>query len=187
MIDNILIYKVKILKSPYPNGEILKTLNYLLENSSCKTVVDILLNSIQPLKVISYKNKPYAVEHLDEIAWLQMKAPDLKIKVYVIEKTSKKTSVEEALFIHYYLKHLSSVNNYDLYAFERLREQAGSVNFLNQKQYCELLNCERTLLYRHLKRFIEPTTVKTPQNEIKQVNFNWSDRTSHIPDSSFKE
>lgn len=181
MLKSIVVSKVNVLRSPYRRGEVIRHLNYLLEHSSQKSVTDIILKIIQPVRVIIYNNKAYAVENLDELDWIKSIDKTIAINAYMIEKTSNIEDVHLAIFYHYYFKHLSSLNNLDLYAIESNYIQEKEDYFLTQKQYSELLDCDRTVLYRHAKKIKELSKDERASHEIKSSEFNWSELTSRIP------
>ncbi|MFO6424176.1 hypothetical protein [Motilimonas sp. KMU-193] len=178
----IAISKLELLASPYPDGEVAKHLQYLLEHSH-RPVVDSLLNALQPIKLIQCKNKLYPVQSLDELHWLRSLNPNLNVEIYVVNKVRSIEEIEHAIFEHYYFKHSSSINNLDLPALESIwNQQSSRPCYLNQKHYAQLYGCDRSTLNRHQKRLVDATSTHLePPSEIAN-DFDWADVTGHIPE-----
>lgn len=155
MLKTVSVQTLEIQAAIYPNDEIARHLNRLTEHAD---VLDFLIAHISPIKVVKYKRKLYPVEYLDEVLWLRSHFPEVLITSFTIETAKTIADVEQHIYSRLILKHLSSMNNKDLHGLEQKWKEQSNGRYLprlTQKQWTQLLNCERSLLLRHRKQLIK--------------------------------
>ncbi|SBT15143.1 hypothetical protein [Vibrio celticus] len=180
MVTTVSVEKLKIQAAIYPNDEIARYLNHLTAHPHA---LDPLLACISPIKVVKYKRKLYPVEYLDEILWLRSHYPETKIASITVEAVKSIAEVDQHIYTRLILKHLPSINNKDLYGLEqKWKEQinSGYSPLLSQKQWAQLINCERSSLHRHRKQLT--TSLETSSKEhTESKTFTWENATRQIP------
>lgn len=145
MTNSYPISKVELLSSRYELSEPYLTLTYLNEALHHR-FLPTLLEALIPVRVLTYKNKPYAIEHLDELFWLKKHYPDLEINTITIGKAKNLKNIDAMICSTYFIKHITSINNKDLYALEQHWKESGDHEpYLEQKMHAEMLGCNRSL------------------------------------------
>lgn len=184
MIKNICISKLELLESPYPCDTVTRQLNYIHEHTHLP-FIESLLKTLLPVKVISCNRKLCAYESLDELNLLRSIHPQLEIQVIIVRRAKDISEVKRAVYDHYYLKHLSPLNNHDLYSLESLGyDESSRPCYINQRQYTDLLDCHRSLLYRRHQKIFNSAhrTTLSPNPNPSDRNFSWDSLTKNIPE-----
>ncbi|MFB9142574.1 hypothetical protein ACFFUO_07015 [Vibrio artabrorum] len=186
MVTAISLKKINIQTEIYPHDEIARYLNHLTAHPH---VLDCLIACISPIKVVQYRRKLYPVEYLDELLWLRSHYPETQIVSITVEVVNSIAEVNQHIYTRLILKHLSSINNKDLYGLEQKRKEQINSDyspFLNQKQWAQLINCERSLLRRHHKQLTESQEI-SPEAHIHSGDFTWQKVTRQIPSNNTKK
>ncbi|MGF1719126.1 hypothetical protein L4D20_03670 [Vibrio kyushuensis] len=181
MMKSLPISKLQKLEPPYPNTDLFNKLNYLYEENGT-SMVDMLTESISPIKVLVSKKKTYPTQNIDEIKWLQSHNPDLEVSTIILGNAKGIEQVQIAIYKNYFIKHLSEYDCKDLHGLEKRWQSTGNHRpILNQKQHTEMLRCERSLTRRHAEKLnkTHENNIQVPSNTV-----SWDALTRDIPEDT---
>ncbi|MCQ1060794.1 hypothetical protein LRP52_40880 [Photobacterium sp. ZSDE20] len=181
LIKSLPVSQLHILPSPLRDESQHTRLKALFSTSS-NTFFSRLMDAIIPVPVMSFKRHYYPLRHIPELTLLAQYYPDEKISVVVKGRANSQEQIQQHSATAQWFDLLHSHDCKDLFGLQT--EWLHAFNFrplLNQKQLCELLECERTTLYKRHDRLLprwQPCDEAIPA--LPPVDFD--SLTAHIPD-----
>ncbi|EHY9857413.1 hypothetical protein K5B43_000643 [Vibrio parahaemolyticus] len=159
------VSKIEIAFEPYPN-DVEQHYLLFLESVKREHFSKLVQLSIFPVKVATFKNKLYAIEHISFVVWLKAKHPNSTIEIIKVKNVRSEEDIIERICYSHFLRHLTPLNAKDLYGLEcywekTIRQQA----IFEQKDYSEMLECDRALPARHRNKLMK----KALSNEAKNI------------------
>lgn len=180
MVNNYPVSNIELLESRYGLKEPYINLSYLNDVLHHR-FLPTLLEAINPLRVMRYKNTFYALEYIDELYWLKEHYPSLEVSIVEVKSTKNITDIEKKICSTYFYKHTTSINNKDLYALEHYwKTKEIHEPYLELKEHTKMLGCNRSLPSRHKETLYKRQALNTQSNPSAST-FSFEDATSHIP------